>query len=287
MRRPRKDKTLSAAAVAVHLVLLGAWSLAVAAPAEAAALPAPQGTYRQPPNAKVLHNDDVVAMTRAKLGGDLIILAIERSPDLFTITPEALIALKSQGVGDAVIAAMLKATVAAGAPPRTANYLDYQPGVTLVLDEGPLPLRKAVYETASPSAWKAIIPGQHPASTSILPGPRAATRVATATPAFEVRLPASLPLASSMFLFHLHVDSGHRELERELERPEENRWGRAPGSRRRDDLIRLAVEPAPAAEGANHGMALYFVSPQSPLPPGEYVLVLGPGPDYYDFGVDR
>jgi hypothetical protein len=292
-------KTWPAAAAAALLALAGGWSFCAAAPAESATAAASQETYHPPQNARVLRNEDVVAMSKANLGGDLIVLTIEHSPALFSVTPEALIALKGQGVGDAVITAMLRAAMAArGATAATAtagaargapkplNYLDYLPAVKLIRDDCPLRLEKSAYRIENPSAFRAMIPGQHLTSTNIFPGPRAAIRVATATPGFEVRFPANMPIAGSIFLFRLNVDSGRRELERERERPEENAWGRAPRSPRHDDPISLSVEAAPADDSANHGMALYSVRPLAPLPPGEYVLVLGMGPDYYEFAVD-
>jgi hypothetical protein len=280
-------KTLSAAPAATLLALLGAWRPCGAAPIEAAATAGPQGTYRQTQSARALRNDDVVAMTRAKLGEDLIVLAIERSATLFTTTPEALVALKSQGVGDAVIAAMLKAAGGvAGEAARTASYLDLQPGVRLSRDACPLRLQKAAYKIDNPTAWRAMIPGQRLTSTQVFPGPRAAIRVATATPTFEVRAPVNLQLGGSILLFRLDAGAGQRELERQPERQEERSWAGGARSQPRNDPIRLSIEAAPADEAAEHGMALYRVRPQSALAPGEYVLVLGMVPDYYDFAVD-
>jgi hypothetical protein len=273
--------TYLAAALPALLVLLAAFTLGAAAPFEAAAAAPPQRPEHPAQGARALRNDDVVAMTKANLGGDLIILAIERSPTLFTTTPEALIALKNQGVGVAVIAAMLKANGAgAGEAPRAADYLDHQPGVRLMRDGNPVRLQKAAYRIQGPSAWRAMVPGQHLASAVLFQGARAAIRAATATPIFEVRFPASLQIAGSIFLSPLKPDGGYRELERDVENP----WRHGTKSPRGD--LRLAVEAASIDQAANYGLSLYIVRPESALPPGEYVLGLGAGPDYYDFAVD-
>lgn len=57
------------------------------------------------PNA--ITNDDVISMTKAGIGEQTIILAIQRGPVKFDTSPQALIALKGAGVSDKVLNAML------------------------------------------------------------------------------------------------------------------------------------------------------------------------------------
>jgi len=52
-------------------------------------------------------NSDVVSMTKAGIGEQTIILAIQRGPVKFDTTPQALIALKTAGVSDQVLDAIL------------------------------------------------------------------------------------------------------------------------------------------------------------------------------------
>ena len=52
-------------------------------------------------------NSDVISMTKAGIGEQTIILAIQRGPVKFDISPQALIALKIDGVSDSVLNAML------------------------------------------------------------------------------------------------------------------------------------------------------------------------------------
>jgi hypothetical protein len=55
-------------------------------------------------------NSDVISMTKAGIGEQTIIHAIQRGPDKFDISPQALIALKAAGVSDHVLDAMLSAS---------------------------------------------------------------------------------------------------------------------------------------------------------------------------------
>jgi len=52
-------------------------------------------------------NSDVISMTKAGIGEQTIILAIQRGPDKFDTSPQALIALKGAGVSDQVLNAIL------------------------------------------------------------------------------------------------------------------------------------------------------------------------------------
>jgi hypothetical protein len=52
-------------------------------------------------------NSDVISMTKAGIGEQTIILAIQRGADKFDTSPQALIALKSAGVSDQVLNAVL------------------------------------------------------------------------------------------------------------------------------------------------------------------------------------
>ena len=57
------------------------------------------------PNA--ITNSDVISMTKAGIGEQTIILAIQHGPDKFDTSPQALIALKGAGVSDQVLNAIL------------------------------------------------------------------------------------------------------------------------------------------------------------------------------------
>jgi hypothetical protein len=63
--------------------------------------------------AETLNNDAVIAMVGAGLGEETVIAKIKNSPNTFNLETANLIALKKQGLSDAVIAAMLDASTKA------------------------------------------------------------------------------------------------------------------------------------------------------------------------------
>ena len=69
----------------------------------------------------VLTNDAVLKMAKAGLGEDILLSSVKAQPGRYTTSPEDLIALKSAGVTDKVIAAMMeKGASGAGANPVAA-----------------------------------------------------------------------------------------------------------------------------------------------------------------------
>jgi hypothetical protein len=64
-----------------------------------------------------LTNDSIVKMVKAGLGDDVIISTIKSQPAKYSIDPDGLIALKSAGVSDRVIAAIVDRMAASGPAP--------------------------------------------------------------------------------------------------------------------------------------------------------------------------
>ncbi len=62
-----------------------------------------------------LTNDSVVKMVKAGLSEDVIVSMVKTQPAKYTLTPEQLITLKSAGVPDRVVAAMVEKGAGAGA----------------------------------------------------------------------------------------------------------------------------------------------------------------------------
>lgn len=62
----------------------------------------------------VIANGDVVKMTKAGIGDDVIVLRIKTARPAFDTSVDALVALKAAGVSDQVIAAMLRSTTPSG-----------------------------------------------------------------------------------------------------------------------------------------------------------------------------
>jgi hypothetical protein len=79
---------------------------------------APQAAHDE-----VLTNDNVVAMTKAGIGSDVIVSKIASSKTAFDVSADGLVRVKHEGVDDDVIAAMIEASTAppdAGTRRRTA-----------------------------------------------------------------------------------------------------------------------------------------------------------------------
>ncbi len=85
----------------------GAAPRAAAAPA---AVPAPQAAAPPAsPTEKPLSNKDVIALSKAGLGDDLVVAKIQQAPSAnLDVSTESLLALKKAGVSNAVIDAMMK-----------------------------------------------------------------------------------------------------------------------------------------------------------------------------------
>ncbi len=69
-------------------------------------------------------NADVISMARAGIGDQTIILAIQRGPVKFDTSPQALIALKSAGVSDQVLNAILASVNSKGQASSDAQSFD-------------------------------------------------------------------------------------------------------------------------------------------------------------------
>jgi hypothetical protein len=69
-------------------------------------------------------NSDVISMTKAGIGEQTIILAIQRGPVKFETSPQALIALKAGGVSDLVLNAILASVTSKGQVSPEAQSFD-------------------------------------------------------------------------------------------------------------------------------------------------------------------
>jgi hypothetical protein len=105
------------------LLVLGAWLVPGALPTaadDAGARPGPTVAAQNQASTSsgAMTNDDVVRMVKAGLSEDIIISAIQAAKERqFTLTPDGLIQLKTNGVPDRVVAAMLNPAAAGGAAP--------------------------------------------------------------------------------------------------------------------------------------------------------------------------
>jgi hypothetical protein len=74
-----------------------------------------------------INDDAIVKMTKAGLSDDVIVSTINASPGNYDTSPDALIALKSAGVTDKVIAAIVAKPSASPTSPQTASPAESSP----------------------------------------------------------------------------------------------------------------------------------------------------------------
>ncbi len=101
---------------------------------DAAVVAAQHAEWRRQADAQAITNQDVIRMTRGGLSPDVIAGTIRSRGGRFDVSPDALIALKSEGVSDTVIQSMQSSggpqyvsaptsTVVAVPPPPTTVYV--------------------------------------------------------------------------------------------------------------------------------------------------------------------
>lgn len=171
------------------------------------ALISTSGVFAQEP----LTNDSILKMVQANLAEDVIISMVRTQPAKYTVTPDQLIALKSAGVPDRVVAAMVEKSSGAGAPGVNRNATGATPaaGATAGGDPNdPLAphdsgiylyakdrdgeykltiLEQAAYQgskTGSPLGSALTYGLKKMKMRAVIPGPRAGIRSADAQPVF-------------------------------------------------------------------------------------------------------
>ena len=151
--------------VALSLFSAGGLPQSAAAPAQAnAAKPAPEApkpaapALPSQPASTGLSTDDVIAMVKAGLGEDVVILAVRREEKMFDLTALELVQLKQAGVSDNVLKVMLdpKAEVDSVAPAATVGNPNPAPTDSVVSPLGP-DAEIGVY-TKKKGEWVELLP---------------------------------------------------------------------------------------------------------------------------------
>jgi hypothetical protein len=226
---------------------------------------------------KPLTNADVVTMVKAGLPESTVVLAIQQSPTAFDLSPQALIRLKSDGVGQHVMDAMLRGPSGPPTAPPVTSAAEVAPrGVTL--SDG---ANRIAMKRSEPNA-RGSVGGINKAKVKdALNGNHSQLRITTTAPVFELSLAADVYPSDHVALVKLTPKSDRREIE----------TGRAgitdisQGFRKQDRVPITIEELQPqTATGSVVNVKSYRVKVVSPLPPGEYALVYERG--YYDFGID-
>lgn len=239
------------------------------------------------PEKKPLSNNDVVQMVKAGLAEAVILSAIQSSPAGYDTSPAALIELNKQGVTAKIQEAMLgagkgpapgvtqaAATAQAQAQAQAAAGM-HGSGFGVWMMNG----TERVELKQNKGEMDHIAAPFYAKSYTKFEGPKAALRVATPTPVFEISVPGNLVASEHIALVKPEVKKNQREIP--------NFGIAGPGVRIRPDKkarLELTIEEA-KRDGTGSGLGkLYRVQPSKSLPAGEYVLKVISS--YYCFGVD-
>jgi hypothetical protein len=231
------------------------------------------GALKAAEQAQALTNADIVKLTKADLGNDLIIAKIQQVEKVdFKLETDDIIQLKKAGVEQAVISAMLKRTSAPPPAPATASSDGGGgfPAVSLVAASGSTALK--------------VIEGDHKQFAAPFVGLRhflefdgknAGTRIKDRRPTLELRLDRN----PGAHWWIVRLDPDDDDPTRGLDLQSAGAWGGAHTFEPDEDFV---IESTMVEAGGG----VWRFKPQKDLKPGEYGLYCEKG-YAYDFGVDR
>jgi hypothetical protein len=241
-------------------------------------------------------NADVVEMVKAGLPETTIVLAIQQSQTNFDTSPQALILLKKQGVGQKILEAMLQPQAAtASAPPRNTdanNPFSEQQGaidaagtalteVALIDGAKRILMKRSEPSSRGSTGGMIMNPFGKVKVKAALNGNHAQLRITNTSPVFEVGLPSDVNAADQLILIRLNPKADRRE----VEVGRAGITGSSVGFRKESIVATTFEEVKPVTVGGGIKYTLYRVKLVSPLTPGEYAFA--PRNLYYDFGVDQ
>lgn len=232
-----------------------------------------------------LTNADVVKMVKAGLPENTVIMAIQQSHTNFDTSPDALVALKDQGISAPILDAMLQAQGNRLSPPSTGatsaptlrTAAAPTRGLKLIDGANQVEMKYTTADMRSSGMFG------NPFSVKVrwaLNGNHAQLRITNTSPTFEVSIPNNVQPADYVTLAKLDTKSDRRELQAV-------KAGLTGSSNQlpKDKLVPITLEESQGQSNSASGYyKLYMVKLVNPIPPGEYaVLVQG---SFYDFGVD-
>jgi hypothetical protein len=227
-------------------------------------------------------NADVVKMVKAGIDESVIIAAIQSNPANYDKSSEALVGLKEAGVSASVQKAMFDAGKPAQPAPGTPSPGQAQPAVAAA---------GAMYHAFLIDGTQRIEMKQNKGEIDSVTAPffakvytkfagrQAEFRITNSTPVFEVALPGNYVAHEHVKLVKPEVKKDKREL------PIQGMAG--PGVPIKPDKkanVAVTVEEIRREGGTGFQTGVHRVKPSSPLPAGEYVLIIGH--IYFCFGVD-
>lgn len=250
--------------------------------------------------AKPMTNKDVVKMVQAKLPTDTIVMAVKAAKPDFDTSADGLIELKGAGVPADVIEAVIasqsgggaavpKASQPAAGPAPMAG--GWNPEEIILIDAGErTPMRYLTPQMRS--AVRALGYGGM-AQYAVLRGVRASLRLKSTQPEFLLAVPSNAQPDSYFTLVSLAVRKNNS---REI--MVGGGYMSYSSGVATDRIVATTSERSSDQSAAPEGFVTYHIKAASPLPAGEYAVVLynsqirtvgyfASGLDsYYDFGVD-
>lgn len=221
---------------------------------------------------EALTNDGVIGMVKAGLSEGVIIQKIRASQRKFDTSTEGLIKLKSVGVPDKVIEAMVIGSAPA-APAAGGETSQGDPRITHLSPAGAKPLKAMRGEMET-----SVAPFAGSRQEVVLPAPRAEYRITDQQPEFSTNL------APEQWLL-VRLKPGRRDRNLPISKNSGWGWGGMTFRQGPDPKYRVLLAGEPGADGNTH------IKPKEPLAPGEYGLVaIVRGQvnvfEVFDFGVD-
>lgn len=259
-----------------------------------------QGQPSTADDAKPMTNEDVISMVKAKLPGDTVVMAVKAAKPSFDTSADGLIKMKNAGVPSDVIEAVITAQSGGGAGStnmapvggsQPAGMGGWNPEEVILIDGGErIPMRYLTPQMRS--ALRALGYGGM-AQYAVLRGPQASLRLKSNQPEFLLAVPNNAQPESYFTLVTLAVRKNNS---REI--MVGGGYMSYSSGVATDRVIATTSERLADQSGAPKGFITYRIRVSSPLPPGEYAVVLynsqirtvgffASGLDsYFDFGVD-
>ena len=251
-------------------------------------------------SAAMLTNADVIKMTQANIDDAIILTAIENSEWNFDTTSQGLIDLSTAKVSKTVISTMIKIGKENTKSPVSATKLAVEsaetisPSELVLLDGDQIKSMRYINPQVRTAARGLGFGGV--ASYAVLRGVQANERVKNAQPSFLVSVPNQAQPESYLTLASFAVRKNNSR-----EVIIGGGYMSYSSGIHPDRIVAITTEKIADQAKAQKGFIIYKATPKSPLPAGEYAVILytgemqglvstwftGTGNSYFDFGVDR
>jgi len=247
-------------------------------------------------DAKPMTNQDVINMVKAKLPESTVLMAVQAAQPGFDTSANGLIKLKTAGVPQGVIEAIIASgSGGGGATTRTpgmpVGHGAFNPEELMLIDKGvTTPMRYLTPQTRNAArafGWGGV------AGYAVLRGEKASLRLKSSQPEFLLAVPSNAQAESYYTLVNLAVrKNGSREI------MVGGGYMSYSSGVATDRIIKTTSVKLPNQSAAPKDFVIYQVKTDGALPPGEYAMVLynsqiravgyfASGLDsYFDFGVD-